>query len=139
MFNSDLPSFENIFNKYKDRIFGLIIRMIKKSEDAEDITQQVFIRVYRKYDSFRRESDLYTWIYRIAMNLCTDYIRRQVSGRKHGETISIDNNLEDSRVPSHENYLEQLELTAIIQEVISRMKEKYRDVIILREFEGLSY
>lgn len=144
--STELPPFESVFDEYKNKIFGLIVRFIRNQEDAEDLTQQVFIRAYKKYDSFRQESDVYTWLYRIAMNLCVDYIR----GRKREiETVPVEVNADDSHrsywenIPdgelSHQNRLEQKELMGLIQETIADMKEKYRHVIILREFEGLSY
>ena len=71
--DESLPVFEEIFNKYKQQIFALACRILKDVPEAEDVTQEVFIKVYNSFSDFRRESEIFSWIYRIGINKCKDY------------------------------------------------------------------
>lgn len=83
MFSSknNLPPFEFIFDKYKQKIFNLIYRLLNDSHQAEDLTQETFLRAYKAYNNFRQEADVYSWLYCIALNLCREKIR-QLSRKK---------------------------------------------------------
>jgi RNA polymerase sigma-70 factor (ECF subfamily) len=67
--------FERLFSDYKDRIYRLARSLTGKRDDAEDVVQEVFFRVYKNINSFRGESNIYTWIYRITVNMATDYMK----------------------------------------------------------------
>ena len=69
--------FDQFYHRHHDRIFGVICTMISNYEDASDLTQEVFFKVYQGSGHFKNESQFYTWLYRIAVNHCINYIRRQ--------------------------------------------------------------
>lgn len=75
MENSEKPSFSLVFSNYKQKIFEIAYRIFNNVTEAEDITQEVFLRAYRGYENFRFESEVYSWLYRIAVNLCREKIR----------------------------------------------------------------
>lgn len=85
------PLFDDVFNRYKQKIFAIAYRMFENTGEAEDITQEVFVRAWRSYDNFRQESEVYSWLYRIAINLCREKIRKKIQIRKHiKDFISLD-------------------------------------------------
>lgn len=152
MDNVQKPSFEHIFELYKQKIFELVYRMFNNPADAEDIAQEVFLRAYKSYDNFRQESEVYSWLYSIAVNLCREKIRTKVMQRKHISTIiSLDQSIEDengnklqkeipdpSCPPAHlaaENH----EIRESIKKAIDSLPGKYSEIIILRDIGGLSY
>ena len=96
MFSSknNLPPFEFIFDKYKQKIFNLIYRLLNDSHQAENLTQETFLRAYKAYNNFRQEADVYSWLYCIALNLCRKKIR-QLSRKKKNPIISLDQTFED--------------------------------------------
>ena len=73
---NDVAAFNEIVGRYKNKIYNYIYRMVGNSEDAEDLTQEVFVKMYVALDSFRNQSSLSTWLYRIAGNLCIDAHRK---------------------------------------------------------------
>src|SRR5688572_22446152 len=73
---ADLAAFNEIVGRYKNKIFSYLYRMTGNAEDAEDLTQEVFVRMYTNIASFRAEASLSTWLFRIAGNLCVDSYRR---------------------------------------------------------------
>src|SRR5579864_6822643 len=77
---NDLTAFDEVVSRYKNKVFSYISRMVSNAQDAEDLTQEVFIKMYASLGSFRNQSSLSTWIFRIAGNLCIDHYRR---GKKH--------------------------------------------------------
>jgi RNA polymerase sigma-70 factor (ECF subfamily) len=130
--------------------------MVGDAEEAEDLTQDVFVKTYLAISSFRNQSSLNTWLYRIAGNLCIDAHRKKARKESAlgGSTISLDETLtdggetrDDSRagreVPDerHEPYslLARHELDAQVQAALGRLPEKMRSVVVLHDLEGLAY
>lgn len=68
--------FNQIVHNYKDRILNVCYRFVLNKEDAEDLTQEVFIEIYKSFGSFKGDSGIYTWIYRIAVNKSLDFLRK---------------------------------------------------------------
>lgn len=145
-------SFEIIFNKYKQKVFSLIYHIVKNVETAEDLTQEVFLRVYKSYKRFRQESHIYSWIYKIAMNLALEKIRNEKRKMKRmGEVVSLDKTvidedgqempqqISDTTDTNPLEVLEKEETHKLITYEIESLPEKYRRIIILREIENLSY
>ena len=77
----DSTAFDFLYLRYRDRIYGVICSMISNREDALDITQDIFLKAYQALGNFKRASQFYSWLYRIAINCCIDHMRRQ---SKHG-------------------------------------------------------
>ena len=122
--------FDEIVELYKDRIFKMLFMKVGNMEDAMDLTQDVFFKVYKALASFRNESSIYTWIYKIALNTANTFLRK--NGRLN------QNYIEDVG----ENTLKtgnQEELKTILKTKIEELPQHYRDVIILHYFEGFDY
>lgn len=75
-FTTDKNRFSEIYSEYKGKIYNLVFRMTGDRAEAEDITQEAFIIVYQKLSTFRGESNIYTWIYAIAKNICLQHLRK---------------------------------------------------------------
>ena len=144
----DCEAFDEIVALYKDGIYNYIWRMISNREDAEDLTQEAFVRAFAAIKSFRRESNLRTWLYRIAANLCVDRYRRaglekqlvvplaQSRQDESGDSTAWD--LPDSTHDPQHVY-ERTELQEQIQKALARLPEKLRSVILLLDLEAMSY
>src|SRR5882672_8205619 len=85
----DLAAFEELYKAHSGRLFSVACRMVGNPADAEDLLQEIFLSAHRKLDSFRGESALGTWLYRLAMNQCLDYLRSR-SARTSNLTDTLD-------------------------------------------------
>jgi len=143
-----LPPFEVLFTRYEKGIFNLIYRMVGDYEDATDLTSQTFLHALRAYDRFRGEAQAYTWLYRIAVNLCKNHFRKR-DREARIEMVSLDapivadgeemeRDIEDL-THSPEVSLESREMQALIQQAIMGLSQDLRVVILLRDVQGLSY
>ena len=141
----DIDSFEMLIECYQQKVYNIALRMLGNKEDASDIAQEVFIKVYKSIGGFKEEASLSTWIYRIATNVCLDELRK----RKKTKIVSIDSTiqLEESEVsmqmpderPQPDELLTQKELKQEVQKAINNLKEEHKTVIILRDINGYSY
>jgi len=129
--------FRLLVDSFQEPIYNYIRRLVVSHEDAEDVLQEVFIRVFRHIDQFREESSLSTWIYRIATNESL----RLLNSRKRRETVStedIQENLISSLKAS--DYVDyENELAVKFQEAILRLPEKQRLIFNLRYYDELDY
>ena len=93
--NGDIHAFENLIENHRKRVYNIAFKMLHNQEDAYDITQEVFIRVFKSMKEFREEASFSTWIYRITKNACLDELRK----RKNKATVSLDEDLETEDGP----------------------------------------
>lgn len=139
----DREAFAELIEIYKDKIFQLAYRMVGNLQEAEDIAQETFLRVYANLHTYDDSYKFSTWIYRIATNLCID------RGRKKRPDFSLDEEVETgqgldwySRLSSQEKTPEEKmvtrELQETVQEALSQLAPKYRSIMILRYIEDLS-
>jgi len=139
----DREAFAELIEIYKDKIFQLAYRMVGNRQDAEDIAQETFLRVYANLHQYDDSYKFSTWIYRIATNLCID------RGRKKRPHFSLDEEIEPgqgldwySRLSSRDNTPEEKlvtrELQERVQDALSHLAPKYRSIMILRYIEDLS-
>ena len=137
--------FQQVYDEYHAKIFRYLARIVGQSE-AEDLTQEVFVKVGQALETFRGESQLSTWIYRIATNAALDRLR-QPSVRHGGEKllpvesiaeIKADQDIRTGELkPSTEQGLIRTEMNGCIREIIQALPEQYRSVIVLSELEDL--
>jgi RNA polymerase sigma-70 factor (ECF subfamily) len=141
---NDEAAFSEVVARYKVKIYNYVYRMTGSSEDAEDLTQEVFIRMYTSIESFRGQSSLNTWLFRIAGNLCIDRFRR---AKNHTPAYSLDEPVGDA-AQAHEvadhtyephRLLENVEMADQIQQALSRLPEKLRATLLLHDIEGMPY
>jgi len=141
----DQQAFELLVRKYKTTVFNTIYSIMGNAQEADDIAQEVFLKVYTKADSFKGESSFSTWLYRITVNRCVDELRRRKNKIISYETeFNQEEKLKLKDVlASRENditeKLRQKELQDIIQKAMNSLPEKYRIILTLKEIEGLSY
>lgn len=138
----DQNAYADIVNLYQHKLYQVCYRMLGNKQEAEDITQEAFIRAYINLHSYDQKRKFSTWIYRIATNLCIDRIRKkkpdyyldaEVAGTEGLDMYSQIST--DERLP--EEVVEQMELQDRIQYEISRLPDKYRSVIVLKYIEEL--
>jgi RNA polymerase sigma-70 factor (ECF subfamily) len=139
--NGDPSAFEELVLAHQDRIYGLCRRLLGNAHDAEDAAQDVFFKAYQALHKFKPEASLFTWLYRIAVNTCTDYRRKPVfeslfRRTEEGEELQYD---PPSAEPSPERLAESKQMEQALRKSLSKLSLKLRTVIILKEIEGLSY
>ena len=141
--NGDPNAFEQIVTTYEKKVYNMALRYTGDPEDALDICQEVFLRVYRFLPKYRGESTLSTWIYRITMNVCHD-----TAGNKTNiYELSLDSGPGDDEQTTEiadlrydpEKELEKKHTRQLVQQAISMLDSDHRDVIIMRDINGLSY
>ena len=134
----DSPEFGAIYEEHSRPIFYLTLRMLRDPAAAEDATHDVFLKAFQKMDSFRNESNVRTWLYRIAINHC-----HNIAKSWHNRNIHTSDDAEMfDRVPSPENplrVLETKELGQRIQKSLDALPEEYRLLLLLVADEKLSY
>ncbi len=128
--------FRLLMEQYQERLYWHIRRMVTEHEDANDVMQNTFIKVYRSIGRFKGQSALYTWLYRIATNEAITYI----NSRKKKSTAALDdadNNLENQLAA--DDYFDGDKAQVLLQKALSKLPEKQRLVFQLRYYEELSY
>lgn len=141
----DAAAYEPLVLKFQDRIFSLVLRMVSNYEDARDLTQEAFVSAYRAMEKFRAESSFHTWLFRIAVNTVISYRRRKRTTRQlsasadkaDDETPSLAD-LAD-RNPGPSEAAEAAERQRAVQKAIVQLDPEFRDAIVLRDLQGLSY
>jgi RNA polymerase sigma-70 factor (ECF subfamily) len=138
-----VEAFSKVVDEYQHRVYGFVKRMVPTGEDAEDITQEVFIRAFQNYERFDDRASVRTWLFRIAYNLCVDRSRKANRGLKE-VSMNISSEIEEQYdVPDSrwrpDLLLEDSDLREKIELAISQMSEKLRSVLLLHDKEDLSY
>ncbi len=132
----DIDAFDKLFYKYRDKIYRTAFRMINNQEDALDLTQEIFLKAYKNINKYNFKSQFSTWLYKLAINVCIDELRKQ---KKSNEVLTdeIPHNRTYNDTP--EDIVLSEEQEALIWRALDLLKEKERSVLVLREMEGLSY
>jgi RNA polymerase sigma-70 factor (ECF subfamily) len=139
-----------LFRRYYQKVFSLAYSRLRNREDAQDIVQDAFVKVFRYVGSFKGNSSFYTWLYRITANLCIDRLRQAgrdqqveyVEGRKlkaaveRGQSIMGRSSMEGDDPARN---LDRKEVLIKLQEAIDELPDYHRDVILMREVGGMSY
>ena len=133
--NGNEQAYNQLVLRYKEKIYWIVRRMIPNHDDADDITQNVFIKAYQSLRSFKGDSSFYTWIYRIAINLSLNEIRR----KKVCKTFSIDEEIHQISTSDDQpiQILINEERTRLIKKAIERVPEKHKKVFLLRYYDEL--
>jgi len=143
-------AFRMLVTRYQERIHRLVYRYTKDALEAEDVTQDVFLKLYRKLDSFQWDSAFYTWLYRIAVNTAADHVskrqRRPVQLSEDVGQLMGSPDPDPSRQyrgpsasESPDESLLQEERAEVTHRILEQLPEGYRTILVLREFEELSY
>lgn len=128
----DRQAFEALLIQYEKPVFNAAYRMLNNREDASDVTQTVFLKVYENFDSFDPSRRFFSWVYRITLNESINWLSKQ----KRLEPLQHET-AADSKSPEQEVDSEQL--SAAVQAALMTIKADYRSVVILKHFLGCSY
>ena len=142
------PSFDAIFDLYYRKVFNVIYRLVGDPDDAEDLTQETFVNAYRAYGRFRGDSQVYTWLYRIAVNVCKNRFKQERRASRvrmdsldepvPGEDGPMQRDVPDDSLNPY-RAVESGELKSVIHGAIQELPPEYRVPIVLRELRELSY
>ena len=145
----DETAFNELVQLYEGRVYRLVLRILGRPHEAEDMAQEVFVQVFRSVDKFRGDSKLSTWIYKIAINLCKN--RGRYWNRRPAETHEELGTAEErglfddgpartsAEMTSPDQHVQGYQVEAIVRRCISELEPDYRDVLVLRDVEDLSY
>lgn len=142
--SGDINAFEELIADCEKIVFNIALKMIPTYEDAKDISQEVFIKVYKNLEKFDGKSAFSTWVYRITVNTCIDFLR------KTKNTVSLDNNLEfedgshtsmqyKDTSPTPEEQAIKNEKKSEIENAINHLSFEHKLILTLRDIQGLSY
>ena len=142
--NSDESALQLLYQNYSTRVFNTVISYTKNQEDAEELHQDIFVTIYNTAGSFREDSSVSTWIYRITVNKCLDFLRKKKSQKRSGIFTSLYK--KDSGVLAIEStdfvhpgiQLEQVENSKLLFRVIDNLPENQKTAFILTQIEDLS-
>jgi RNA polymerase sigma-70 factor (ECF subfamily) len=141
-------AFADLFTAYEPRIFNAVYRLVGDYDDAADLTADTFARALRGYERFRGDAQPYTWLYRIALNLCKNYFRQQQHrSRVHSFSLDAPSEVEGEPVgreledptQSPQSQLEAREAEDQVAQGLASLRPEFRTLIVLRDLQGLSY
>lgn len=141
----DQDAFGVLLEQNQGRIYNLALRMTGNPDDALELSQEAFLNAWKGLGRFQGESSFATWVYRLATNVCIDFLRREKRRKNLSMTISLDDEEEarQAEVPDErftpQGELEKRELREAIRRGLASLSEEHRRVLVLRELEGLSY
>jgi len=141
----DRGAFEILVMKYHRQVISLCHRLTGERDTAEDLAQESFLKAYRAIGSFREDSSFYTWLYRIAVNVCLTY--RSSQERKMSEAAVRESDSDEGGPPlefgaseqTPEKKVLQKEMGADIRRALEALPDEFRSALLLREIDGLSY
>jgi len=130
----DVDAFETIYHQHAARIYTLACRMAGSPEDGEDLLQEIFLQAYRKLGSFKGDSSLGTWLYRLALNHCLDYVRsRRAKMSKLTETLDAETSYQP--VARRDTPIAKLDL----ERALERLPDGCREAFVLHDVEGFDH
>ncbi len=139
-------AFRELFKQYHKRVLRIAYRLCGNIQEAEDVTQEVFLKVFKELNKFRKTASLFTWLYRITINLCLDKRRKRQRREKYRVNTDLNSeNILSEKAPSDEgmqtldHQIWQDEIQNLLQTALSQIKPKLRTVIVLKDIEGLTY
>ena len=143
----DTKAFEKIVRKYEKYVCTAVYSVVKNYDDAYDVSQEVFLKLYHNIGSFKGESSFSSWLYRIARNAALDFLRKEKKSLRSvslyyentsGEEVELEIPDTTSKNNPESNYLEK-ESKQIIYSALDEISEQHREIILLRNICGFSY
>jgi RNA polymerase sigma-70 factor, ECF subfamily len=133
----DLTAFEEVYRAHSGRLYNVAFRMLGNPTDAEDLLQEIFLAAHRKLETFRGDSALGTWLYRLAVNLCLDYLRSRT-----GRAIQMTDVIEDDNIlpdTASRGLAEQTVTRMDLERAMAHLPEGCRMAFVLHDIEGLEH
>jgi len=141
----DMSAFEELAERYHGKIYGLTYNMTSNREDAEDLTQEVFVKAFEALPRFKGKSSFYTWVYRIAVNKTINYRKK----RNRKRTLSLDQFDQDIKTDDvyHDlttkgsplRNISLSELQEKLNEALQHLSEKHRTVVVMHDMQGIPH
>jgi RNA polymerase sigma-70 factor (ECF subfamily) len=140
--SGDTESFNELILRWERPIYALAYRTIGREEDARDVCQETFLRAFRALPGFRGQAKFSSWLYRIALNLCRDWMRRE----RRAPVVQVPEDTDPMELAaavepfeSIEDLVARRDLTRIVERVMARLPEEQRTAIVLKEYHGLTF
>jgi RNA polymerase sigma-70 factor, ECF subfamily len=138
----DTESFNELILRWERPIYALAYRTIGREEDARDVCQETFLRAFRALPGFRGQAKFSSWLYRIALNLCRDWIRRErraqvVQAPENVDLVELASALEPSETV--EDLVTRKDLARAVERAMASLPEEQRTAIVLKEYHGLTF
>ena len=137
--DGDINSFNKLIVKYEKNAFAMALRYLGDYDDASDVTQDALIKVYKNISKFRFDSSFTTWLYRIVINTCKDFLKK----RNSKKIVSIEENqneyLNINEKESPEKVAEANEVKSKVHKALDKINEDYRLSIVLKDIQGFTY
>lgn len=135
-------AFAELVEFFKDKVYNTVLGFVQQAEDAEDVTQEVFIKVFRSIDQFKGEAKLSTWIYRIAVSHSLDFLRKKKRQKSGGLLVSIFSKGEDEWEQPDFHHpgiaAEQKENATVLFKAIRQLPEQQQTAFVLQKMENLN-
>ena len=142
--NGDVAAFEGLYNKYHRQLYGYLLAMLRSPHAAEDVTQDIFVKLFHNIGSYRFQSPFNHWLFRLARNQAIDHLRREKVRRVTsldedlGEMAPMRERVPDKRlIPSAK--AEQHERAEQVRAAVLALPEDFREAVVMREWEDLAY
>ena len=138
----DAESFNQLILRWERPIYALAYRTIGREEDARDVCQETFLRAFRALPAFRGQAKFSSWLYRIALNLCRDWMRRERRAPMVQAPEGVDlMDLAAAAEPSEpiEDLVARKDLAKLVERAMARLPEEQRTAIVLKEYHGLTF
>ncbi len=140
--SGDADSFNELILRWERPIYALAYRTIGREEDARDVCQETFLRAFRALPGFRGQAKFSSWLYRIALNLCRDWVRRErrapvVQAPEDTDLMELAAAAEPSE--SIEDLVARKDMTRAVERIMATLPEEQRTAIVLKEYHGLTF
>jgi len=136
--HGDLNAYRECVERHQARVYGIAYQMVGNAQDAQDIAQEVFVRLYRSLKLYRATSRFTTWLYRMTINLAIDYQRSQARHRASSIDSSNEAQKKPDRQPLPDANVERDELRGAVHKIAGNLTTKQRSVFVLRDLQGFS-
>jgi len=140
--DGDVDSFNQLVLRWERPIYALAYRVIGREEEARDVVQETFLRAFRGIKNFRGQAKFSSWVYRIALNLCRDWIRRErrapIQAAPEGVDL-VELAAEQGPVESIETLVARHDLSKIVAQAMALLPDEQRTAIILKEYHGMTF
>src|SRR5690348_8189257 len=140
--SGDVESFNQLILRWERPIYALAYRVLGREEEARDVCQEAFLRAFRALPGFKGQAKFSSWLYRITLNLCRDWIRRHRRApvsQIPEETDPMELAAQVGPVESIEDLAARRELTVVVEQAMERLPEEQRTAIVLKEYHGLTF
>jgi RNA polymerase sigma-70 factor, ECF subfamily len=140
--SGDVDSFNQLILRWERPIYALAYRVIGREEEARDVCQEAFLRAFRALPGFKGQAKFSSWLYRITLNLCRDWMRRQRRtpvSQMPDDVDALEFASESGPVESIEDLVARRELGAVVEEAMALLPEEQRTAIILKEYHGMTF